>query len=128
MGWVCLSPPGLYDAKSGGLFSADCFGALLSEPTVDAGDIESENLREGLITWAKVDSPWLQAIDSGKLNRTLDTFREMSPKVVLSCHLPTAYNMTTQFLRYLADVPAEDPFVGPDQQALKAMMGETSKE
>jgi glyoxylase-like metal-dependent hydrolase (beta-lactamase superfamily II) len=133
---IAIKPPaydapettGFYDPKSGSLFSADCFGALMSEPTVDAGDIESENLREGLITWAKVDSPWLQAVDSGKFNRTLDVFREMSPRAVLSCHLPAAYNMTTQLLRYLAEVTAEDPFVGPDQETLEAMLSETSKE
>lgn len=127
---IAIKPPtydapettGLYDAKSGALFSADCFGALISEPTVNAADIGSEKLREGLITWTKVDSPWLHMVDRRLFAKTLDRVREISPKTILSCHIPPAHNMAEELLQYLAVVPEGEPFVGPDQRALETML------
>jgi len=112
----------LYDGKSGVLFSADCFGALVSEPASDAADLGPDKLKEGLMFWTKVDSPWLHSIDMRRFKETLDAIRELSPEVVLSCHLPPAHGMTSELLEYLEGVPAGEPFVGPDQQALEAML------
>jgi len=109
---------GLYDPKSGALFSADCFGALLSEPALDAAGIGAEKLREGLLTWTTVDSPWLHAVDGRKFERMLAAVAEISPEVILSSHLPPARGMTARLLEGLAAVPARPPFVGPDQQGL----------
>lgn len=127
---TALTPPtydapettGLYDAKSGALFSADAFGALLSEPAAQAADIEPERLREGLITWTKVDSPWLHQVDVGKWEKTLEAIRVLAPKVILSCHLPPALGLNEELLKHIAAVPATAPFVGPDQRALEAML------
>jgi len=125
----CYDAPestGVYDAKSGVFFSADCFGALMSEPVKNAADIGSRHLEEGLLTWATVDFPWLHLVDKVLFTRRLDRVREMSPKMILSAHLPPARNMTDELLRYLAAVPAREPFVGPDQQAMEAMLKEVT--
>lgn len=113
---------GFYDPKSGAFFSADCFGALMSEPVENAAEIEPEALRQGMITWMTVDSPWLHMVDIGRFTNMLNLARDMSPKVVLSTHLPAAHGMTDTLLEYLAAVPAADPFIGPDQPALEAML------
>ena len=42
--------------------------------------------------------------------------------MVLSSHLPPAIGLGTQLLDMLAAAPATDPFVGPDQQALRQML------
>jgi flavorubredoxin len=112
----------LYDGKSRTFFSADCFGALMSETADNADDIEEEELKEGLITWAKVDAPWLNTVEKGQFARALHVVRDMSPKIILSCHLPPALGMANQLLQYLEAVPAGDPFIGPDQPALEAML------
>lgn len=119
---------GLYDLKSGAFFSADSFGALMSEPAFNAADIEPETLKNGLVTWAKLDSPWLHSTDRRSFADTLESIRKMAPKVILSCHLPPAYGLTDRLLDYMSAAPAGDPFVGPDQRQLEAMLGGGGKE
>lgn len=113
---------GFYDSKSGAFFSADSFGALMSEPVEDAGEIEPEELRRGMVKWTTVDSPWLHMVDTGRFTKTLDLVRDMRPRIVLSNHLPAAHGMTDGLLQHLAAAPAADPFLGPDQPALEAML------
>jgi flavorubredoxin len=111
-----------YDAKSAAFFCADSFGALLSEPAGKAADIGSTKLREGIIRWATIDSPWLHLVDRGTFSERLNRVREMAPKLILSSHLPAAQDMTEQLVGYLGEVPDAEPFVGPDQPALEAML------
>lgn len=113
---------GFYDPKSAAFFCADCFGALMSKPVENAAEMGPEKLQEGLVTWATVDAPWLHIVDRVLFAKTLDRIREICPKLILSAHLPAARDMTEELLGYLGTVPAAQPFVGPDQQALEAML------
>ncbi len=113
---------GFYDPESAAFFSADCFGALMSEPAESAAEIGEENLRQGMVKWATVDSPWLHVIDTAKFANTLNFVRGLSPKVILSAHLPVARDMSDELLGHLAAVPAAEPFVGPDQSVFQAML------
>jgi hypothetical protein len=113
---------GFYDPESAAFFCSDCFGAILSEPAGSAADVGSTNLREGLVRWGTVDSPWLHFVDRAAFDERLNRVREMAPKLVLSSHLPVAMGMTEELLQYLAAVPDAEPFVGPDQPALEAML------
>ncbi len=117
------STTGFYDDKSSILFSSDCFGALLSEVPENAADLSDEVLRNGQAFWATVDSPWLHKVDQGVFAKELDGIRKMSPKMVLSSHLPPAPGqMTDKLLASLAAVPKARPFVGPNQAALEEML------
>jgi flavorubredoxin len=117
------STTGFYDDKSGVFFSSDCFGALLADPPENAADISDKDLREGQTFWATVDSPWLHKVDPGAFAEELKAIRSMEPKKILSSHLPAADgSMTERLLSTLADVPAAQPFVGPDQAALEEML------
>jgi hypothetical protein len=113
---------GFYDLKSGAFFSADSFGALMSEPMENAAEIGPEDLQQGMITWATADSPWLHSIDTAKFANTLNRIRGMSPGVILCSHLPAAHGMTDTLLEHLAAAPTAEPFVGPDQPAIEAML------
>ncbi len=113
---------GFYDPKASALFCSDCFGALLSEPAGNAAGIGSTKLREGLVKWATVDTPWLHFVDRAIFGERLDRIREMGPKLILSSHLPLARGMTEELLEHLATVPDAAPFVGPDQPTLEAML------
>ncbi len=113
---------GFYDPKASAFFSSDCFGALLSEPAGSAADIGDAKLREGLVKWATVDAPWLHLVDRAAFGERLNHVREMEPKLLLSSHLPVARGLTDELLQYLAAVPDAEPFVGPDQPALEAML------
>jgi flavorubredoxin len=113
---------GLYDTKSRVLFSSDCFGALMSEPSETANDMAPDALRQGQVTWTSIDAPWVQKVDEGKLAAELNTIRHMEPDMVLSSHLPPAQSMTDTLLDALVDASHAEPFVGPNQAALEAMM------
>lgn len=116
---------GFYDERSGAFFSSDSFGALLSEVPENAADLSEKDLRDGQVFWATLDAPWLHNVDSAAYARTLDGIRKMSPKMVLSSHLPAASgDMTERMLASLAAARTADPFVGPNQAALEQMLAQ----
>jgi hypothetical protein len=114
---------GFYDDRSGALFSADCFGALLAKVPERAEDLSDEELRAGQVFWATADSPWLCKVDRGLFAKELDAVRAIDPALVLSSHLPAAQGRVLDgFIANLETVPAATPFVGPDQAALEQML------
>jgi flavorubredoxin len=117
-----LETTGFYDPKTEAFFSSDCFGALMPEPVEDPAAMGAENLRKAMVFWATVDAPWLHIVDRTLFAKDINRIRQISPKLVLSAHLPVARNMTDDLLENLAAVPDAEPFVGPDQQALEAML------
>lgn len=117
------STTGFVDDKTGVLFSSDCFGALLQEIPEDAGELPADALRQGQVTWATIDSPWVHMVDRGTFGKELATIRSMDPTMVLSSHLPAAPGrMLPQLVASLEAVPDAPPFVGPDQAALEQML------
>jgi flavorubredoxin len=118
---------GFYDDKSGALFSSDCFGALMTAPARDAADIPQADLKEGQTLWATIDAPWLHTVDKNTFAAALSSVRQMSPKMILSSHLPVARGMTDQLLTTLASVPGAEPFMGPDQAALQEMLAQMTQ-
>jgi flavorubredoxin len=118
---------GFHDDKSGAFFSSDCFGGLFSEVPQNAADFSGDDLRNGQVLWATVDSPWLHKVDTVAFHRELDAIRTMEPTMVLSSHLPAASgSMLDQLLASLAAAPTAQPFVGPDQPALEQMLAQMS--
>jgi len=125
---VAVRPPsfdapettGFFDTKTRVLFSADCFGALMKEPAEAATDMNPSDLREGLVTWTTVDSPWLHLADEEKFGRSLDLVRKLEPSVILSHHLPPAAGITEFLLKNLASARSAPAFLGPDQAAMDA--------
>jgi flavorubredoxin len=113
---------GLFDTRTRTLFSADSFGALMQEPAETAGAIPATALRDGLVTWATVDAPWLEMINEHKLSAALDVVRRLAPDAILSGHLPPADRMTESLLASLAAASRAPRFEGPDQVALEKMM------
>ena len=119
------STTGFFDASSGVLFPADSFGALLRDVPENAADLSQGELRQGQVSWATIDSPWLHAVDRQKLAHELDAVANVEPSLILSSHLPAAPgSMIDQFLASLAAVPDAAPFVGPDQVALDQMLAQ----
>jgi flavorubredoxin len=119
------STTGFLDESSGVLFSSDCFGALLQEVPENAADLTDEQLREGQVFWATVDSPWLHKVDEAAFARDLDGIRALKPDMVLSSHLPAANGaLLDRFLTTLAAAPRAQPFVGPDQTQFEQMLKE----
>ena len=113
---------GLYDNKSQVFFSADFCGALIPELTQDADDIAEEARTQGMLAWARLDSPWIHMVKPDDFQKKLDSIYQLDPKIILSAHLPPAYGKTKQFLKLLASVPALTPFVAPNQTFLEQIL------
>ncbi|HLY35064.1 MAG TPA: MBL fold metallo-hydrolase [Jatrophihabitantaceae bacterium] len=118
---------GLYDSKSGTLFSSDCFGAPLAseaDALADDASVVGAELAQRQALWTSVDSPWVHTADPMRFGATLEPIRRFDPTVILSTHLPPAIGRTSEFLATAAQAPGTDPFVGPDQAALEAMLAQ----
>ena len=114
---------GFHDRRSGALFSADSFGALLADVPQSADELTEAELRDGQSLWAAIDSPWLHTVDTGAFAGRLDQIRQLEPTAILSSHLPAAPgHLTGQLLETLATVPAGPVFTGPDQAALEHLL------
>ena len=116
---------GLYDEKSGTLFSVDAFGAIVPRPVERAEDLDAAELAQGMVGWAVADSPWAHMVDQSKYGEALDRIGRIEPKLILSSHLPPAGGTSTQnFLKVLATVPDAEPFVGPNQAQIEQMLAQ----
>lgn len=113
---------GAQDTETGTFFSADSFGAVLSAPALDAADVPASALRDGMITWATIDAPWLAWLRPDAFARELARVRSLGAPLVLSTHLPPARGITERLLDVLRDARTAPPWVGPDQAALEEML------
>ncbi|MGH7723464.1 MAG: MBL fold metallo-hydrolase [Candidatus Dormibacteria bacterium] len=117
---------GLFDDRSRTCFSSDCFGAPLATAELaaapDVREVPAEQLRGAQLLWAGIDSPWVHDVDTGRFMESVRSMPVMDAARVLSTHLPPAIDLNTQLTAMLADAPTADPFVGPDQKALEAML------
>jgi glyoxylase-like metal-dependent hydrolase (beta-lactamase superfamily II) len=113
---------GFLDESSGTLFSSDCFGAVLAGPARLATDLPPDELMRRQVLWATVDAPWLHSVDRSLFFRSLDLVRGLAPPLVLSSHLPPAERMTDRLIESLAAAVDAQPFCGPDDAALRAML------
>lgn len=118
----------LFDGRTRTLFSADSFGAVLPDMHEDAAQIDANMLRDGMRLWTSVDAPWLQWIGTGELRHAMDRLRALDPALVLGSHLPPAAGLADRLFQHLAGFAGTPGFVGPDQQALEAMMASMSAE
>jgi len=84
--------------------------------------VPPEDLRAAQLMWAAVDSPWVHNVNTDRYLDTVRSLRAGNPEVILSTHLPPAAGLDDQLFDMLAEAPNSNPFVGPDQQALQAML------
>ena len=74
--------------------------------------------------WAAVNSPWVHGVDRDAFRASLQPLRQLDPSVVLCTHLPPAHGAVGQLPDTLETAPDADPFMGPDQAALEALLAE----
>lgn len=117
---------GVLDTSTGTCFSSDCFGAPLPTSALaaaeDATAVSPGELRAAQLLWASVDSSWVHAVDPVKYAASFGPLREFAPSAILSTHLPPVTSDTARLFATLLDAPDADPFTGPDQAALEAML------
>jgi len=110
------------DSKTRALFSSDGFGGIISGPADSAAEMSADALRDAVITWTTIDTPWLRDVESTAFEANRAKIRELASPIVLSSHLPPAVGMLDRLLEHVAAARRAPPFVGPDQAALAAML------
>lgn len=117
---------GLQDDRTGALFSSDCFGGPMASPDLatapDVRALTPEDRRAAQLLWAAVDSPWVHDVDRTTYAATVDSYRRLDPSAILSTHLPPAVGINGAMFDAVAEAPAGPRFVGPDQEALEALL------
>lgn len=114
----------LYDGKTGILFSADSFGALLPNPAEDVLEIPEPAFAEGFQIFNRGNHPWFALVDQNKFDKVLESIRQLQPQIIASCHAPLARGRTEEHLKAMAAIPTTESFVGPDQAALEAILAQ----
>lgn len=112
----------LWDPKEGTLFSSDYFGGLVPEPVESAAEVAPAALREGMVAWLTVDSPWIHSVDPAKLAQATRSVVELAPKTILSAHLAPARGLVEALTENVLCTPGAAPFTGPDQAAFERML------
>jgi glyoxylase-like metal-dependent hydrolase (beta-lactamase superfamily II) len=114
---------GFLDEATGALFSVDSFGAILPEPTEDAGTVPADALAGGMRAWASSDSPWAHIVDRRMFSEVLDRIRRLQPSAIFSSHLPAAPGTSLgRFLEILTSVPDADPAPAPSHEEFTQML------
>jgi hypothetical protein len=117
---------GVFDDKTGTLFASDCFGGPVGSAEVatspDVRAVPPEELRAAQLLWASIDSPWVVNVDRDRFRASVDAFRSLDPSAILSTHLPPAVGMNDVMFAALDEAPDAPEFVGPDQEALEALL------
>jgi hypothetical protein len=83
---------------------------------------EAPDLESAMMLWAAIDSPWAHLVDPVKFQATIDPIRRLAPSTIFSTHLPPARDMNEVLFSHVAAAPTGPKFVGPDQQALEALL------
>ncbi len=109
----------LFDTRTRQLFSSDCFGAVMQHPVEAASAIPAADLQTGLTLWSSIDAPWLAHMSRAQLVDAFRPLRELSPRVILSSHLPPATGINAALFECLIAAHEAPTFVGPDQAALE---------
>jgi glyoxylase-like metal-dependent hydrolase (beta-lactamase superfamily II) len=117
---------GFYDERTRTCFSSDCFGAPMPNSELAAADdvrgMPAADLRAAQLLWATVDSPWVHTAHTDRYLDSVRALGALEPTTVYSTHLPPATGITHALCDMLAAAPDTDPFTGPNQQALEAML------
>lgn len=117
---------GFLEDRHGNCFVSDCFGAPLGSaedataPTADA--LATPELRDRQLLWASVDSPWVQYATGPDDLRSIEALQSLDAQRILSSHLPPASADHARLFDMAASAAGIAPFVGPDQDALEAML------
>jgi flavorubredoxin len=113
-----------FDPKSGVLFSADSFGALIPRPAQDVGDVGDAAYADGFNLFNRLNHPWFELVDPAKFEKTLEVIRRLEPSVIASCHSPMARGRTAAHLEAMSKIPSMDPIPLPDQRVLDSILAQ----
>jgi flavorubredoxin len=79
---------GLYDSKTGVYWASDSFAAPMPQPVRYAAELDENFHLDGINTFDRYVSPWLELVDDARYQTTVDRVAALAPKVIAGCHTP----------------------------------------
>jgi flavorubredoxin len=111
---------GLFDPTTGVYWSSDAFATPMPTPVRSVAELDSQFWLEGMATFDRYISPWLELVDDARFQRTVDRIELLSPSTIAGCHTPAvglgwvAAAIASTRRTLSATVPAQ-----PDQTVLE---------
>ncbi len=113
---------GLYDPTTGVYWASDSFATPMLTPVQNVDELDEEFWLEGIHTFDRYVSPWLELVDDAKFQATVDRVQALDPKVLLGCHTPIiAGGKVADAIAATRLSPRGDVAPQPDQTVLEAI-------
>jgi flavorubredoxin len=79
---------GLFDTTTGVYWSSDSFATGMDTVVRSVSDIDPEYWKQGMPTFNRWVSPWLELVDDAKFQKTVDRIEQLGASVIAGCHTP----------------------------------------
>ena len=108
---------GLFDEKTGVLWSVDTFAALTTGAVHHVEDLPKDLYDESFMFFNSLISPWHQFLDPVRYNRHVDTVEALKPRVIASAHGPILVGDAIHDAFDRVRTLAGEPIIAPPGQA-----------
>ena len=114
---------GLFDPTTRVYWGSDAFASPMSPvPVRHVADIDPAAWVEGIHTFARYVSPWLELVDDRRYQRTVDRIEALQPLVLAGCHTPGIDgSFVADVLAETRKAPTAEVPPQPDQSVLDAL-------
>jgi len=117
---------GLFDDRTGAMWSVDSFAALTTGAVYDVADLPSDLYSDSFALFNSLVSPWHQWLDPATYHRHVAAVEAIAPTTIASAHGPvltgTAIADAFERVRAMAGQPIVPP---PGQETLDALIART---
>ena len=108
---------GLYDDKTGVLWSVDTFAALTTGAVHHVEDLPQDLYEESFLFFNSLVSPWHQFLDPVRYNPHVDTIEALKPRAIASAHGPILVGDAIHDAFDRVRTLAGEPIIAPPGQA-----------
>lgn len=116
------STRGLWDPKTGVLYTADAFGAGIPHHVEEVGDLSFDAFEQGFFWFNRINYAYHDLLDPAKFDAVVGKLRALKPNVLCSYHGPPAVGRANQLFAMLSKIPTMEPLQQPNQADLEAML------
>jgi flavorubredoxin len=110
---------GLFDPTTGVYWASDGFATPMDRPVRDVADLEAGFWLEGMAMFDRYVSPWLELVDDGRFQATVDRVEALAPTTLVGCHTPVVHgDRVSRAIAATRDVPTAVVPPQPDQSVL----------
>ena len=79
---------GLFDTTTAVYWASDSFATPMDRVVRSVTDLDNTYWNEGMPTFNRWVSPWLEMVDDAKFQKTVDRIEQLQASVIAGCHTP----------------------------------------